>query len=395
MAAVTVVSVGSLTAQERTAQERPDTLVLVSSLAVPDSIPLTYVTQLVSGTDGSVFLLDAQTDGVLVFDSDGAFRRRIGRKGQGPGELLTPWRLGLLGQDTLWVVDAGRPRVNLYNASTGASLADSGPATWDLAAAAGQLLQPFAVLADHSVVAITWGVEGVLVNVLAFRVVGRQTDPEGVSLSVLDVQDRVLAVPVPAGGAGLQLRNPFSHGDMLAIGPTGKHVAFIRRPKPVGSRAFFTVERYDVLEGGTDAIRVPYSLRPLDTKDIRAWAADLGAIDRMVEMGVFPSHTSGVNAVLDALDEPDYYPPVRNRGRGIVEEAVLIDFGATMWFQVSDVPGRVNDWIAVSDNHGVSRVSVPDGARLLAVQGDLVWAERRDGFGVPSVHMFRVQAAGR
>ncbi|WP_420633587.1 6-bladed beta-propeller [Candidatus Palauibacter sp.] len=380
---------------ELAAQERADTLVQVSNLTVPDSIPLTYVEQLVPGVDGSVFLLDARTDGVLAFDSDGAFRRRIGRRGEGPGELLAPWRLGLLGQDTLWVADARRPRINLYDAATGASLADLRPTTWDVSGAARQPLRPFAVLADHSVVAIGWRAEDVLANVLAFSEMGRQTEREGVSLSVLDLQDRLLAVPVPAGGGGLQLRNPFSHGDMLAIDRFGRHVVVVRRPEPAGSRAFFRMERHNVLQGSTDSISIPYTPRPLETSDLRAWAAGLGAVERMVEMGVFPSHAAGVSAVLDALEAPDSYPPVRNRGRGIVEEGVMIDSGAAVWFGAPDTPPRTNDWIVVSEDGELSRVSAPDGARLLAIRGDLVWAEVRDGLRVPMVHVFRVRPSGR
>jgi hypothetical protein len=75
-----LVVVAVLTAAaELSARGRRDTLVAVSRLAVPDSVPLT--------------------------------------------ELLSPWRLGMLGRDTLWVADA-RCRVNFYDASTGESLAD-------------------------------------------------------------------------------------------------------------------------------------------------------------------------------------------------------------------------------------------------------------------------------
>ena len=388
--AVAVLAAGGLAAQEPR-----DTLVRLSSLTVPDSVPLTFVEQLVPGADGSVFLLDAQTDGVLVFGPDGVFRRQIGRWGEGPGELLSPWRLGLLGPDTLWVVDARRSRVNLYDVSTGESLADFGPATWEAAAGGGERLRPFAVLADHRVVAIRRTEGDAAADVLAFDVMGRWTDPAGVSLSTLDLRDRLLVVPVPAGGGGLQLRNPFSHSDMLAIDPSGRHVAVIRRLEPAGPGAFFTVERRSVLEGGTESIRVPYTLRPLSTRDVRAWAEALGPLERMVELGVFPSRAAGVSAVLDTLDAPDYYPPVRNRGRGIVDEGVLIDSGAAMWFQSSDPDRGANDWIVVSgEGDVVSRMAVPDHARLLAAQDDLVWIEARDGFGVPTVHLFQVRPSG-
>ena len=89
----------------------------------------------------------------------------------------------------------------------------------------------------------------------------------------------------------------------------------------------------------------------------------------MVGPGVFPSRAAGISAVLDALDEPDYYPPVRNYGRGIVEGGVLIDSGVAMWFDVSDTSGRTNDWLVVAEESDVSYVSLPDDASVASRSG--------------------------
>ena len=377
------------------AQERRDTLVEVSRLAVPDSVPLTYVEQLVHAADGSIYMLDARTEGVLAFGPDGAVRRRIGRRGEGPGELLSPWRLGMLGRDTLWVVDTRR-RVNLYDASTGESLADFGPAIWAATTVDGEIARPFAVLADHSIMAFRWAERDVLGELFALRV-ERGAASEGAPLALLDLRDRSVAAPIPAGGGGLQLRNPFSHSDMIAVGPGGRRVVVIRRPRPEGSPAFFIAERHDVLRGIVDTVRVSYEPRPLDAGEVRAWAEELGPVERMVELGAFPSRAAGVEAVLDALDAPGHYPPVENRGRGIVDEGVLMDPEGGMWFQFYDPSGRSNEWIVVSGEGGagaVSRVAAPEGARLLAVSGDRVWAEVRDAFGVPAVQLLQIQGAG-
>ena len=39
-------------------------------------------------------------------------------------------------------------------------------------------------------------------------------------------------------------------------------------------------------------------------------------------------------------------------------------------------------------------MAAPEGARLLAVSGDRVWAEVRDGFGGPAVQVLRIRGAG-
>ena len=237
----------------------------------------------------------------------------------------------------------------------------------------------------------------VRLEVLAVHVMGQQTYPQGVSLASLDLRGRSLAVPVSTGDGSVQVRNPFSHSDMLAIDPSGRYVPVIRRPKPASARALFTVERNDVLESIVDTIRVPYTPRPVQRRDVRAWAENLGAVERMVELGAFPSQAAGVNAVLKALGTPDYHPPIRNRGRGIVEDGVLFDSEGKLWLQVSDVSGRINDWIVISSDGGVevSRVSVPVRARLLAVQANRVWAEARDDYGVPMVQVFELRRSGR
>lgn len=235
-----------------------------------------------------------------------------------------------------------------------------------------------------------------LAEVLAFRV-ERGAAPEGASLALLDLRDRSVAARIPSGDGSLQLRNPFSHSDMLAVGPAGRRVAVIRRPRPEGSPAFFVVERHDVLRGIVDTVRVSYDPHPLDISEVRAWAEDLGPVERMVELGAFPSRAAGVEAVLEALDAPGHHPPVENRGRGIVDEGLIMDSSGGMWFQIHDPSGRSNEWIVVPGDGGagdISRVTAPEGARPLAVSEDRVWAEVRDAFGVPAVLVLQVQGAG-
>ena len=391
-ALATMVSAGTLAAQERR-----DTLLPMFQLSLPDSMALTRIEQLVPGSDGSVYLLDALTDGALMFGPNGAFRGRIGRHGEGPGELLSPWRLGLLGRDTLWVVDARQPRISLYDAASGTSIDDLGPDKWTDGGAGGEPSRPFALLADHGVATVRWPRGAPVAEVRAHGVAWQRAEAGDALQLLLDVRARLLAVPVPAGGGGLQLRNPFSYSDMIAVGPGGRRVVVIRRPRPEGSPAFFVAERHDVLRGVVDTVEISYEPHPLEAAEVRAWAEGLGPVERMVELGVFPSRAAGVEAVLDALDPPRHHPPVENRGRGIVDEGVIVDPDGGMWFQLYDPSGRSNEWIVVSGEVGagaVSRVTAPEGARLLAVSGDRVWAEVRDAFGVPSVQVLRIQGAG-
>jgi 6-bladed beta-propeller len=59
--------------------------------------------------DGSTYVLDYDAGSISVFSAEGAFVRRIGRRGRGPGEFMAPVGLSRDAFDRLWVADgAGR-----------------------------------------------------------------------------------------------------------------------------------------------------------------------------------------------------------------------------------------------------------------------------------------------
>jgi hypothetical protein len=62
---------------------------------------------------GRMFVVDNDAHTVRVFAPDGKFRYAIGRRGQGPGELMEPCCPALRG-DTLWVRDGGNARYDVY-----------------------------------------------------------------------------------------------------------------------------------------------------------------------------------------------------------------------------------------------------------------------------------------
>jgi 6-bladed beta-propeller len=62
-----------------------------------------------TGPDGSIYVLDYDAGSISVFSAEGAFVRRIGRRGRGPGEFMAPVGLSWDAFDRLWVADgAGR-----------------------------------------------------------------------------------------------------------------------------------------------------------------------------------------------------------------------------------------------------------------------------------------------
>ncbi len=73
------------------------------------------------GSDGRIFVLDAQAQHIQVYAPDGSYERTIGKKGGGPGELQGAIFVLMGPGDTLLVPDMQNQRVNRY-APDGASL---------------------------------------------------------------------------------------------------------------------------------------------------------------------------------------------------------------------------------------------------------------------------------
>jgi hypothetical protein len=63
--------------------------------------------------DGAIYARVAPDAAVFVFDAQGIFVRRIGRRGEGPGEFQQADGHGFIG-DTLWVRNWPTPRISLF-----------------------------------------------------------------------------------------------------------------------------------------------------------------------------------------------------------------------------------------------------------------------------------------
>lgn len=78
----------------------------------------TMIRQGVVDKTGNIYVLLPREAKVRVFSASGRFLRTLGRKGQGPGEMMWPLAMGWRA-DTLWVRDVELYRVNLISSTTG------------------------------------------------------------------------------------------------------------------------------------------------------------------------------------------------------------------------------------------------------------------------------------
>ncbi len=63
---------------------------------------------------GNIYVLDAGNHRVQVFDSNGDYVQTLGARGEGPGELESPWSITIAGEKVV-VVDASTARLNYWS----------------------------------------------------------------------------------------------------------------------------------------------------------------------------------------------------------------------------------------------------------------------------------------
>jgi hypothetical protein len=66
---------------------------------------LSYVRDFKMDSKGNFFLLDLKQHGVLIFNSKGTFRQRLGLIGRGPGDFQIPWKIFIDYQDHIHISD--------------------------------------------------------------------------------------------------------------------------------------------------------------------------------------------------------------------------------------------------------------------------------------------------
>ncbi|HEY0306201.1 MAG TPA: 6-bladed beta-propeller [Longimicrobiales bacterium] len=75
---------------------------------------LSRVTQVAFDKEENLYVLDGGNNRVLVFNPQGKFVRKFGKKGGGPGELMSPVGIAVTTTGEVAVTDLGRPAVSLF-----------------------------------------------------------------------------------------------------------------------------------------------------------------------------------------------------------------------------------------------------------------------------------------
>lgn len=82
------------------------------------------------GATGRIYVADDQNHRVSVFERTGRFVAHVGRQGNGPGELQSPWAVAVDARDTLFVWDMAQARVSVFGPGLTFRRSFSVPAEW-------------------------------------------------------------------------------------------------------------------------------------------------------------------------------------------------------------------------------------------------------------------------
>lgn len=344
---------------------------------------LTQVLDVAIGPDSGVYALLWNDPKVHVFDKHGQFVATIGRRGNGPGEFMSPVRLGWRA-DTLWVLDGAQNRLSLFaaNGDFARSLA-----SWNLPGAdvhgsmepeglfrGGLILAKPAVSATRVAAGYLQEVPLLLVDVPAGRVD---------TLAWVSVRRKVMDVLL-AGGRRVYTFQPLDDDPLYAVASDGLSLILVDRQAATGSEAQFQFRVSKIAIGGDTVLSRCYGYEPKPVTD--------ALVDSLVARRVYrrsPSLRAGAReyarAVREAFYRPDNLPPVTQ---------VVTGGDGTIWLRRENLGQRSTRWDVLNEG-GRPRalLTLPSQLKLFQAEGLFIWGTEQDSLDVPYIVRYRIRDA--
>ena len=391
-------------------------LTLVEELRIGDvndpNLGFSQVVTVDVDRDGNVYVLEAQVPEIRVFDARGELLRRIGRRGQGPGEFERAPRFGVLG-DTVWAAETRPARLTLFDREGNVlSAATADPVMIPLPDLVGYLL-PWAMRPDGTFSSFFGMVAsnrdapptGVLptdsipVPFVRYRPTGEVVDTIGwagappprmwrppeqddTRIESIQVGDRRFIVPSPP--TAMPFWEPLLDGYVLvdAPAPTSAEEAriLVTRVGLAGDTVYHRALRYDP---------VPYAAADLDSIAARAARGEPGGMVPYIPPGPnkppVPDNWEAIaRSLREAMAFPSFQSPI-SAVRAMGDESI--------WLLWSDVNSDSADWIVLEpDGSARGVVTLPADTRPLWSRGDVMWVAAPDEFAVPWVVRYTLRS---
>lgn len=328
---------------------------------------LSGISDLAVDRQGRIFVLERTEAYASVYSKEGEFIRRLGRRGDGPGEFQMPFRMGFLG-DSLWITDGRHHRVTFFgpDLEVMGSIPARSPLTPGLPPSAPSAILRDGTLAFQGTWTSTLMRDGRLPTLPVFLL-----PKDGDSVDTLAVLDyRKVYVLVEARGIVRPDQNPFAPKDEWAVSRDGVNLVLLQQyPDSI---------RITRISNGTarKEMSLPYGGTPLERSRIREWAeahsARVGGNDLALAREYY-------DALLSIIGYPSRAPVV---------DAVLVENSGAVWLRLWEVPRRsaARTWIVLSPVlQPVGRVTLPPRTDLLDVQCHEILAATYDELDVPFV----------
>lgn len=345
------------------------------SLDSPGAI-LTSVVGVVP-TESAIFVLESDPPRVAVFDPSGTWMRDISRRGDGPGELQSPDRLGWQ-EESVWVADARGGRLEVFHPD--GDLERS--VRWSVPADdRGTTSVPYALLRDGSYIA---GPAGLPIGAVFTGAVDHrmylQVEEDEVSTRPLYTEDIVVADFVSAEVAGRQAVIVHPHPQAPIVRPLADGAGLLVVERSVAAEAqsdsFFV--RSIAVDGEVRVWSVVYSPVPAEgwrdrhrTEMVDWLQARSESVDRSL-----------LGALVESPADIRFLPPV--------SEAVPGSDGS-VWVRREDDGGDLLRWNAFSaDGQSIGRVDLPRNWTVLRASASELWVVEPDDLDVPFVVRYRL-----
>lgn len=299
---------------------------------------------------------------VLLFDEQSKLHRRIGRKGNGPGEYLMPamvWRRG----DTLGVYDIRGPQAGRVDLYSGAELERSIPVRTEIL---GGGLLPLGSLADGTLLLKS--------DRTFFK--GRQSQDSIIAYATapdLSNPSPILEIPHTLS-YGFEVAGQMQQGN-VPLSPTAA-VASGTTTFFVTDGAAFEIREYTRIGGHFRTIRIARRRTPIGRSHRDAYSDDV--------LRRFPAaaHDPSFQRLLQEVQYPDSLPAY---------DGLVVAGNGDIWASVFRVDGlEPREWHVINTEGGlVARLQLPADFRLTSVGVHNIAGVARDTVGAETVVIYR------
>lgn len=327
-----------------------------------------------------IFVAEPNSGTVTVWAPEGSLVFAVGRRGEGPGELVSPYRLHVQEDGSFYVRDWQR---FTYFASTGQLIRTvAGPPR--LVSYQGFRVQVDALLRDGSYLgraeigaAVRQGWQGdpPLVQEPLLRVresEGEWLHPETIFL--LNIRNDLLAFEV--SGADSYGAQPFSDADMFGFDPGAEGAVVVVRRAGMGPGV---VELLELAANGDTIWQRKLEFEPMKLTEAMVDGEVRPLAEAFSEIGVQTPYLATRRALEEAFYEPEYAPPVRT---------FQLAASGELWLGTWEMRDTLRVWYSVRRGDEINPprpVLLPEWFSVLDATETHVWGVRTDELDVPYV----------